>query len=77
MHLPHLLVVAFAIVVIQADVIRSHFASAVGTPERPAASVVWIARGDTRPSLASTNAVPSVGWPANGISSSGVKIRIR
>lgn len=31
----------------QADIVRSHFASATGTPERPAASVVWIADGKT------------------------------
>ena len=28
-----------------ADVVRSHFASAVGTPERPGASIVWHAAG--------------------------------
>ncbi len=30
----------------------------------------------TRPSLTNTNAVPSVGCPANGSSAAGVKIRI-
>jgi hypothetical protein len=33
--------------------------------------------GSVRPSLASVNAVPIVGWPANGSSASGVKIRMR
>src|SRR5439155_5536670 len=31
----------------------------------------------TSPSLASTQAVPIVGWPANGISECGVKMRTR
>lgn len=47
MHLRHLFVIALAIAT-QADIIRSHFASAAGTPERPAASVVWIENGKTQ-----------------------------
>jgi D-alanyl-D-alanine-carboxypeptidase/D-alanyl-D-alanine-endopeptidase len=38
---------AFTVAATQADVIRSHFSPAAGTPERPAASVAWIVDGKT------------------------------
>ena len=36
------------VTLLQADTIQSHFAAAAGTPERPAASVSWIAGGKTQ-----------------------------
>ena len=47
MRLIQTVLVALAVVT-QTDVIRSHFGSAAGTPERPAASVIWIADGKTQ-----------------------------
>ena len=45
--------------------------SSTGTMPRPVSSLT------TSRSPQSTNAVPSTGWPANGSSAPGVKIRIR
>jgi serine-type D-Ala-D-Ala carboxypeptidase/endopeptidase len=48
MRLLHAAVIALAITPAgQSDVIRLNFAPATGTPERPAASIAWIANGKT------------------------------
>lgn len=47
MRLVQTVILALAVAASQSDMIRSHFGSAAGTAERPAASVVWIADGKT------------------------------
>lgn len=66
MRLSAVLVLAVWIVAAtQADIIRSHFASAAGTPERPAASVVWIVDGKTEFAHFGHTTLPEGPPPAN------------
>ena len=47
MRLRYAVLLLVAVASAQTDLVRSHFASAAGTPERPGASIVWIANGKT------------------------------
>ena len=59
-------VVAFALAaVVQADAIRSHFANAAGTAERPAVSAAWIAGGRTEFANFGRQTLPDGAPPAN------------
>ena len=59
-----------------AKVIHPVFASMSTSTGISPAAITFVAGVDTRPSLTNTNAVPSVGCPANGSSCPVVKIRI-
>lgn len=65
MRLRHAVVLALFAAASQADVIRSHFASAAGTPERPAASVVSIVDGKTSFEHFGHKTLPDGAPPAN------------
>ena len=64
MRLLHVLVLAL-VSVTQSDIVSSHFASAAGTPERPAASVVWIAAGKTQFAHFGRTTLPDGGPPTD------------
>src|SRR5205823_8686699 len=55
----------------------SFFSPRTGTGPTFSSSVKFSAPPGTRPSLARTQAVPTVGWPAKGSSLNGVKMRTR
>ena len=64
MRLAQIVVIALTVVA-QADVIRSSFADATGTAERPAASVAWIKNGKTEFAHFGHKTLPDGPAPAN------------